>query len=159
MQLSRQTKMHSPGDPKPADQEQSYSNPKATRIGLITITGSNPDEPLPPLPPPRFEIIWTITNPITSSIMAALPSTTPSRVLASSVVERMVNVVPMLVDDSAAPAANAWREVAASRCMWIKERPMGTPTPVTATRAEKMKFDFIWEKDVDRPPLFVSSRS
>ena len=33
--------------------------------------------------------------------MAALPKTTPSRVLASPVVERMVKVVPMLVDDNA----------------------------------------------------------
>ena len=33
--------------------------------------------------------------------MAALPRTTPSRVLASPVVERMVNVAPMLVDDKA----------------------------------------------------------
>lgn len=31
MQLSRQTKMHSPGDPKPADQEQSYSKFKGNQ--------------------------------------------------------------------------------------------------------------------------------
>lgn len=117
----------------------------------MTTTGSNDDDDDDAVP--RFEIICTITSPITSSIIAALPKTTPRRVLARPVVERIVKVVPMLVEQSAAPAANACRGVAESRDMRINERPMGTPTPVVATSAEKIKLDFTWAKEVDSPPI------
>jgi hypothetical protein len=52
-------------------------------------------------------MIWTITKPATSSIIAALPRITPNRVLTNPVVDRMVNVVPILVEQMDAPAANA----------------------------------------------------
>jgi hypothetical protein len=77
---------------------------KATRMGLITTTGSKDDLRFAP---PRFEMIWTITKPATSSIIAALPRITPNRVLTNPVVDRMVNVVPILVEQMDAPAANA----------------------------------------------------
>ena len=52
-----------------------------------------------------------MARPITSSIMAALVSTTPKRVVVSPLVLRIVKVVPRLVEHKAAPAENACREV------------------------------------------------
>ena len=43
--------------------------------------------------------------------MAALPSTTPKRVVVSPLVLMIVKVVPRLVEHKAAPAENACREV------------------------------------------------
>jgi hypothetical protein len=52
-------------------------------------------------------MIWTITRPTTSSIIAALVRTVPSLVPVRPLALRMVNVVPKLVEHNAAPAANA----------------------------------------------------
>jgi hypothetical protein len=54
---------------------------------------------------PKLEIIWTITRPITSSIIAALVSTTPSLDFIKPLEPSTVNVVPKLVEHNAAPAA------------------------------------------------------
>ena len=58
-------------------------------------------------PPPRLEMTCTITRPTTSSIIAALVSTTPNLVDDSPLDARTVKVVPKLVEHKAAPAAKA----------------------------------------------------
>ena len=77
------------------------ANAKLTPSGLTTVL----HEKLPPEEVPRLEITCTITNPITSSIIAALASTTPNLVFANPLVLKIVKVVPRLVAQSAAPAA------------------------------------------------------
>jgi hypothetical protein len=57
----------------------------------------------------------TITKPTTSSIMAALVSTTPRREEERPLALSTVKVVPRLVEQRAAPAAKAWRGVAPRR--------------------------------------------
>lgn len=71
-----------------------------TRIGRTTVIQLK-------LLPPRLEMTWTMTRPTTSSIIAALVRTTPRREVASPLELRTVNVVPRLVEHSAAPAAKA----------------------------------------------------
>jgi hypothetical protein len=73
-----------------------------TSIGLITVIAENEDAV-----DPSLEITETMTRPTTSSIMAALVRTVPSRVFVRPLVPRMVKVVPRLVEHSAAPAAKA----------------------------------------------------
>jgi len=58
---------------------------------------------------PIFEMICTMTRPTISSIMAALLSTTPSRLDDKPLERRMANVVPKLVEHNAAPAAKHCR--------------------------------------------------
>ena len=71
-----------------------------TKIGRRTVTTDNdaPGEP-------RLEITWIMTNPTTSSSIAALVSTTPRRVAVNLLERRTAKVVPRLVEQSAAPAA------------------------------------------------------
>lgn len=107
------------------------------------------------LEPPRFEMIRTITRPTTSSIIAALVKTTPSLLFISPLDPRTVNVVPRLVEHSAAPAANACRGVAPVRLCRTKESPNGKATPVTATHEESHRLAFNDRREVERPPAIV----
>lgn len=125
------------------------AKPMETNTGLMTVLGLNDDAELVP---PRFIITWTMTRPTTSSIIAAPVSTTPSLVLARSVVDRMVNVVPRLVEQRAAPAAKACKGVASASLNNTNDRPIGTAMPVIATKAQNRKFAFKTENDVDNPP-------
>lgn len=84
--------------------------------------------------------------------MAALVVTTPSLVLMSSVVVRMVKVVPRLVALNAAPAANAWSGVADNSRKSTKDSAIGAPIPVRATQADTTRFALNDENDVDSPP-------
>lgn len=105
------------------------ANPMATNMGLITVSAlSDPPEP------PGLEITWTIIKPETSSIIAVPLRTTPSRALANPVFEKTVNVAPILVEQRDAPAANACRRVADAILVSVNDSPMGTPTPVKATK-------------------------
>lgn len=126
------------------------ANPRETKTGRMTVRALN-DAVLPP----RLEIIWTITKPTTSSITAALVVTVPRRVVVSWVVERMVKVVPRLVALSAAPAANAWSDVADTSSFKMKDSPIGTPIPVRATAVERRMFALRDLIEVDRPPVYV----
>lgn len=71
-----------------------------TRIGRIIVTALNEEVP-------RLEIISTITRPTTSSSIAALDKTTPSLLLINPLEPNREKVVPRLVEQSPAPAANA----------------------------------------------------
>lgn len=64
---------------------------------------------------PMLDMTWTSTKPTTSSIIAALVSTTPSLDCVKPLVPRTANVVPKLVEQSEAPAAKHWIEVALVR--------------------------------------------
>jgi hypothetical protein len=64
----------------------------------------------------------------------------------------MVKVVPRLVEQRAAPAANDWSGVAFTRLSRAKERPIGTAIPVTATETHRRKFAFMAANDVESPP-------
>lgn len=124
------------------------ANATDTRSGLTIVTAliSAPDDP-------KLEMIWTMTRPTTSSIMAALVSTTPSRDVIRPVDRSTVNVVPRLVEHSAAPAANAWRGVAPLSFWRTKERPMGTVIPVMATHEDSQRLALRAPREVDRPPV------
>jgi len=102
--------------------------------------------------PPRCDITWTKTRPTTSSIMAALVRTVPSLVVVSPLVRSIVNVVPRLVEQRAAPAANACRGVADTRILSENENSMGNTIPVIATVAEGTMLAFNDAKEVERPP-------
>jgi len=121
----------------------------------MTVTALNPS----PSPEddeeeePRFEITCTITNPTTSSIIAALLNTVPNLVLANPLVLRIVNVVPRLVLQSAAPAAKACRFDAPTRGRRTKDRAMGKLIPVIATAIESHRFFFNDLKLVSKPPV------
>jgi hypothetical protein len=54
----------------------------------------------------------------------------------------MVNVVPRLVEQSAAPAAKAWSGVAEARDRRLKESAIGKIMPVKATAIERTAFAF-----------------
>jgi hypothetical protein len=122
------------------------ANAKDTTIGLTTVIASNAS-------PPRFEITWTMIRPTTSSIIAALVKTTPRRVAESPLVPRIVNVVPRLVEQSAAPAEKACNGVALSIDMTAKEKPIGSRIPVVATIEDKPRLALRDLNDVDSPPV------
>ena len=96
-------------------------------------------------------------RPITSSIIAALVSITPSLLFVRAHVFRTVKVVPKLVEHRAAPAANAWRDVAFARRKRENERPIGKQMPVAAMAMERKTLAFSADKDVERPPKGSSS--
>ena len=73
--------------------------------------------------------------------------------LDSPLVLRIVNVVPKLVEQSAAPAANAWSGVAFERDCRTNERAMGKPIPVIATAVERNRFALRERKFVSSPPV------
>jgi hypothetical protein len=85
--------------------------------------------------------------------MAALVKITPSRLSVNPLVVRMVKVVPKEVEQSAAPAANACSGVTSRRRRSVKERPIGAPTPMAATRLERERFARRTLRFVERPPL------
>src|SRR5690242_12551415 len=87
-----------------------------------------------------------------SSIIAALVRTTPRRVDARPLEPNTVNVVPRLVEHSAAPAAKACNGVASSSPWSVYERPIGTAIPVSATPDESNKLAFRDLNEVCRPP-------
>lgn len=101
---------------------------------------------------PRLEMTSTMTSPTTSSSIAAVVRTVPSRVADNPVVLKIVKVVPKLVEQSAAPAAKACMGVAPTRGSKTKERAMGKEIPVIATATERKRFAFREEKFVSRPP-------
>jgi hypothetical protein len=86
-----------------------------------------------------LEMTCTITRPTTSSIIAALVRTTPSRDDASPLEARTAKVVPRLVEHSAAPAAKACTGMALRSPWSVYERPMGTAMPVRATPDESSR--------------------
>lgn len=65
-----------------------------------------------------------------------------------------MNVVPRLVEHSAAPAAKAWSGVVVGRRAGrtAKERAMGRAMPVRATAVERGRFARREGGEVERPP-------
>lgn len=118
-----------------------------TKTGLMTVVTLNDEAETP-----RLEMTCTMTRPTTSSIMAALVRTTPKRDLVSPLVVSTVKVVPKLVEQSAAPAANACNGVAPKRPWRTKESPIGALMPVIATPIDNRRLAFREEKEVARPP-------
>jgi hypothetical protein len=94
-----------------------------------------------------------MTRPATSSIIATPLRTVTSLDLSRPVVERIVNVVPMFVEHSAAPAPNAWRGVASIRRISTNDRAIGVATPVNAAIAERRIFAFSCLNDVESQPV------
>lgn len=139
----------------PIISQQSVNRPMAkpmeTNTGLMTVTALNDDDDVELAP--RFAITWTMTRPTTSSIIAAPVRTTPSLVLTKPVVDRMVNVVPRLVEQSAAPAAKACSVVTSASLNNTNDNPIGAAMPVIATRVQNRRFAFNAENDVDNPPV------
>lgn len=122
-----------------------------TNTGRITVT-SVKDEPAP-----RVGMIWTITRPTTSSIIAALLSTTPRRLSVRPLVVRTVKVVPSDVEHSAAPAAKACTGETGRRPRRTKDRPIGAAMPVRATAEERKRFAFRAWRLLEMPPGRVVS--
>lgn len=91
-------------------------------------------------------------SPRTSSSVAAVINTVPSRVVIRPLVDRTVNVVPRLVEQRAAPAGNDCSGVALARPSKENEKAIGKQIPVKATPADSAKFDLTAWKDVERPP-------
>lgn len=137
----RMTKRHARG--------RRMANAKDTNTGRMTVTASKEEAV------PRLATTWTMISPTTSSIMAAEVRTTPSRVEPRPLVPSRVNVVPRLVEHSAAPAAKAWTGEASAMDVRTNERPMGARMPVRATAMDKSRFALRAAKDVDNPPVFV----
>lgn len=99
---------------------------------------------------------WTITRPTTSSSIAAVLRTTPILVFTNPLVLRTANVVPRLVEQSAAPAAKAWRGVALASLRRTKDKAIGNEMPVSATATERWMLALRDLNDVERPPARVS---
>lgn len=108
---------------------------------------------------PKFAMTCTSTNPITSSMIAALDSTTPSREVVRPLVPSTVNVVPRLVDDSDAPAAKHCKYVAQVSCLSTKDSPMGKLMPVKATATEIDRLAFTAFNEVDKPPVIRENKT
>lgn len=123
-----------------------------TKIGRTTVTALNEDEV------PRFDMIWTMTRPTTSSSIAALDRTTPKRLVTSPLELNRVKVVPRLVEQRAAPAAKAWRGVAFAMPIKEKDKTIGMMMPVDATATESSRFDLRAAQDVESPPSKTSSK-
>ena len=77
----------------------------------------------------------------------------------SPLVFSTVNVVPRLVEHSAAPAAKACSGVASTIAINTKESPIGAPIPVSATDIDKNILAFSALKFVDNPPSNTSKMS
>lgn len=128
------------------------TRPKETAMGLITVTKLEEDSEFP-----KLDITLTRTSPTTSSNMVALVRTMPILVLVRPVVPRIVNVVPKLVEQRAAPAVNACKGVAMTRVPRENENAIGSPTPVTAIAVERSRFAFNEAYDVESPPIHHQS--
>jgi hypothetical protein len=85
--------------------------------------------------------------------MAALVNTTPKRVDERPLVPKIVKVVPRLVEQRAAPAANACSDEAPTRDCSKNENPIGTAIPVRATPDERTILAFKVLNDVASPPI------
>lgn len=92
-------------------------------------------------------------KPTTSSIIAALVSTTPKRLSVRPLVARTVNVVPSDVEHNAAPAANACTGERGRTPMRTKDRPIGAAIPVRATAVERKRLAFKAFKLLEMPPI------
>nr|ODN91216.1 hypothetical protein L203_01419 [Cryptococcus depauperatus CBS 7841] len=68
---------------------------------------------------------------------------------------KTVKVVPRLVEQSAAPAAKHWMDVAWMRSRRMKDSPMGKPISAVATPIERYIFALSELSDVDKPPLAI----
>jgi hypothetical protein len=108
-------------------------------------------------PAPRLEMIWTMIKPTTSSIIAALVSTTPKRLSVSPLVARTVNVVPNDVEHSAAPAAKACTGESGNSLRRTKDRPIGAAIPVRATAEDKKRLAFKAFRLLEMPPVKMSA--
>ena len=108
-------------------------------------------------PAPRLDMIWTMIKPTTSSIIAALVSTTPKRLSVRPLVARTVNVVPSDVEQSAAPAANACTGESGRSPRRTKDRPMGAAMPVRATADDRKRLAFKAFKLLEIPPTAMSA--
>ena len=108
-------------------------------------------------PAPRLEMIWTMIKPTTSSIIAALVSTTPKRLSVSPLVARTVNVVPNDVEHSAAPAAKACTGESGNSPRRTKDRPIGAAIPVRATAEDKKRLAFKAFRLLEMPPVKMSA--
>ena len=106
---------------------------------------------------PRLVMTCTMIRPTTSSIMAALVSTTPSRLSVRPLVLRTVKVVPSDVEQSAAPAANACKASMLSRPCKTYDNAIGALMPIIATVAERYRFARRVVRFVDKPPVIVVS--
>src|SRR6266536_4637261 len=124
------------------------TSPIETATGLTTVIVLREEAELP-----RLDIIWTIMRPTTSSSMAALVRITPRRVVINPLVLSTVNVVPRLLKQIAAPAANDCSGVAIARPSREKDNAMGKLIPVTATPMESNILAFKERKVVERPPI------
>lgn len=93
---------------------------------------------------------------MTSSIMAALVSTTPSLEFIKPVERSTVNVVPRLVEHKAAPAAKDWRGVALLSSWRMNESPTGTLMPVMAMHEDRKKLALRAFREVESPPNWTS---
>ncbi len=128
------------------------ANAVETNIGRTTVTALKEDEV------PRFEMILTMTRPMTSSSIAALDRTIPKRLVTSPLELSRVKVVPRLVEQRVAPAAKAWRGVALAKLIKEKDKAIGMRIPVDATATESSRFDFRTAQDVGSPPSKTSSK-
>ncbi|KAL2042906.1 hypothetical protein N7G274_004666 [Stereocaulon virgatum] len=107
----------------------------------MTVTLLNDEAELP-----TSEIICTMIRPTTSSSIAAVVRTVPSCVVVKPLVLSTVNVVPKLVDDSAAPAAKAYNSVAFARAKMQNEKGIGKQMPAKGTATDMTKFDLQWKE-------------
>jgi hypothetical protein len=76
-------------------------------------------------------------------------------VVDNPLVLKIVNVVPRLVEQRAAPAAKAWMGVAPTRGRRTKDKAMGKDIPVSATAIDRERFVFNAVKLVDSPPISI----
>lgn len=90
-----------------------------------------------------------------SSSIAAVVRTVPRRVVVKPLVLSTVNVVPRLVEHSAAPAANACSGVDAVSLRSVKDNAMGKQMPVAATAMDIYILAFTAAKEVEMPPVEV----
>ena len=127
------------------------TSPIETAIGLTTTIALKPLVSIL-----RLLITCTMTRPTTSSSMAALERTVPSRLSINPLVLRTVNVVPKLVEHSAAPAANACNGEASARPRKENDKAIGRTMPVVATEIDSIRFFLSEAKEVERPPVIGS---
>jgi len=86
--------------------------------------------------------------------MAADVNTTPNQVFTNLAEERIANVVPRLVAESAAPETKHCRYVAVVRGLRTKLSATGTQIPVRATKMERKRLETRDRSEVPRPPIW-----
>jgi len=70
----------------------------------------------------------------------------------SPLARRTANVVPRLVEQSAAPAAKHCKLEAPAKLDNMKDKPIGAPIPVAATATESVMLAFSDWNEVESPP-------